>query len=206
MNDVPASDKKSDVVEVAVDAPMPREGFPEGVFVAMTAWSPIYRDYVDPKMSDEYRNALFPLVLMNVRWDGRIGFPGGFREDGMGVLDTAVKEASEEANVRVESAQLAHVVTHQTAAIRVHLFRHDIGVRPRERLTAVLASASAAEHCVAEGSAVWVHLADYGRGKGFPALRAGGMLATAVGEELDALRVLMMADPPVGAYATWSGQ
>ncbi len=200
MNDVPASDKASDVTEVPPDAPMPRDGFPEGVFVAVTAWAPLYADYDDPKMTAEYRAALFPVVLMNVRWDGRIGFPGGFREAGMGVLDTAVKEAREEVNMVVTASELAHVVTHQTAAIRVHLFRCDLGVRTREQLTGILASAAWADHCIAEGSAAWVHLADYGRGKGYPALRAGGILATAVGEELDAVRAVMLADAPVGAY------
>lgn len=200
MNDVPASDKTSTVTEVLRNAPMPRDGFPEGVFVAITAWSPLYADYNDPKMTAEYRASLFPVVLMNIRWDGRIGFPGGFRDAGMGVPDTAAKEALEEINMVVASSELAHVVTHQTAAIRVHLFRRDLGVMTREQLARILASAAEAEHCVAEGTAAWVHLADYGRGKGFHALRAGGMLATAVGEELDAVRAEMFADAPAGAY------
>lgn len=204
MNDVPESYKPSGVAEVSLVDALPREGFPEGIFVAVTAWSPLYADYDDPKMTAEYRAALFPVVLMNVRWDGRIGFPGGFREAGAGLLDTAVREAREEVNMTVDAASLAHVVTHQTAAIRVHLFQCNLGVRTREQLAGILTSTTWAPHCIAEGSAAWVHLADYGRGKGFPALRANGMLATAVGEELDVVRARMLADAPAGAYGVAS--
>jgi hypothetical protein len=47
--------------------------------------------------------------------------------------------------------------------------------------------AAQAEHAVVEGCPSWVHLADYGRGKGLDTILNSNMLSTAVREELEIL-------------------
>lgn len=185
--------------EIDPNTPLP-EGMKEAAFLAITAWCAIYRDYDDPSMSPQNRTALYPMVLMNVRWDGRIGFVGGFVEKGHTLRHTVVKEALEEVAVAIApDFETPHVVSHQTDRIRVHAFEAYYGVVPLSTLLYILAGASHSDHAVAEGCAVWVHLADYGRGKGFDTLLKSP-LATAVAEELVAIRTRMYANAPPGAY------
>lgn len=194
------ADEAKEVVEVPYYAPLPDGGTREGAFLAITAWSPLYKDYDDPSMTDAYRAALFPVVLMVLRWDGRLGFPGGLREGDNTLPGTALKEALEEVGFVAPREQVRHVASHQGRALRVHLFHHPLGIVTRRRLAGVLAAAAAAEHCVVEGSAVWVPLLEYRPGKGFGAVRTSGMLAMAVGEELDLVRKKVLAWAPPGAF------
>lgn len=71
----------------------------QAVFVAVTAWCKIYEDYTDLP-NPEHRFQYFPIVLMsNARWDGRVGFVGGFVEPGRSKVEQVVAEAEEEAGI-----------------------------------------------------------------------------------------------------------
>lgn len=164
------------------------KGKSEGVFVAITARSDIYRDYEDEKMSAEYRAAKYPLVLMMNRWDGKIGFVGGFREGDESLEDCARHELAEEAGiVDLPPARLRGLCTHEAEKIVVHLFHVDLGDLSKDALRAFLHAAVKAPHAIAEGSAFWAHLGDYGRGKGLHTLLGASTLALAVKEELEAV-------------------
>lgn len=189
-----------DLIVIDPTEPIP-PGLKEAVFVAVTAWAPIYKDYEDPTMSPEARAALYPMVILMNRWDGKVGFVGGFRESSHGLLkDTAVAEAEEELNLDIsETTGMFPLISHQNSRIRVHLFHHPLDVVSVHRLRGVLAAAACARDCVAEGAPFWAHLADYGRDKGYNTLRHSSTLATAVGEELDVVRATLLANPPPGA-------
>lgn len=180
------------------------EGKRVGAFVAVTAWAPIYADYDDPTMTAEYRASLFPMVLMIHRWDGAIGFVGGFLDEGNTIEEQARKEGVEEIGVTFD-ARLVPLVSHETKWMTVHLYHYDLcrdlgGITPTAAMRIVAGSAARAQHSVAEGNAFWAHLADYGRGKGWRRLRDSNVLSDAVGEELDAVRAWMYANAPEGAY------
>lgn len=159
-----------------------------GVFVAITAMSRIYADYNDPTMTAEARGGLYPMVLMTFRWDGRIGFVGGFVDKGRSLREQIHVEMAEEANFLVDPDVLVPLIAHRTPRITVHLFHHHLGELSRDELATILAKATAAEHAISEGVMVWAHLAEYGPTRGWPNLRGSNMLATAVAEELDVVR------------------
>jgi ADP-ribose pyrophosphatase YjhB (NUDIX family) len=173
------------------------EGKREGVFIAFTAWSRIYENYEDPTMTDEYRASLFPLVLMMHRWDGAIGFVGGFIDKGRSIEEQAEIEAEEEVGVDRHKITLLPLIAHETDRMVVNLYRLDVS---DDSVYGWIEEASLADHSVAEGNAFWAHLADYGRGAGWERLRNSNSLSTAVGEELDAIRAWMYANAPEGAY------
>ena len=176
------------------------EGKRSGAFVAVTAWAPIYADYDDPAMSAEYRTALFPMVLMIHRWDGKVGFVGGFVDDGNTAEEQARKEGLEEIGVRLDD-RLTPLVSHETAGMTTHLYRYDLrGITPTVAMRVIVGVAAQAELVVAEGHAFWAHLADYGRNRGWRTLRDASNLSDAVGEELDAVRAWMYANAPEGAH------
>lgn len=174
------------------------EGKKVGVFVAMTAWVWAYEDYDDPTMSAEMRDSLHPVVLMIARWDGQNGFIGGFND----ATDQLRKEMMEEAGANLSQRDLDDLhplIAHEAEWIVVRLYHMNLGVISVADAKLIQARAAMAEHSVSEGSAGWRHLSDYGRGKGWETLRRG-CLATAVGEELDALRDRIYENPPAGAW------
>lgn len=169
-----------------------------GVFVAITAVSRIYEGYDDPSMSTEDKQRLYPLVLMMQRWDGTIGFVGGFT-DGRNPMRQLVDEVHEELGAKdVKAFDFVPLVSHETDDIIVDLYRCNVGnyptdVIPVSHLRRVIECAAMAKHSISEGNAFWAHLVDYGKDRGFPALRRSS-LATAVGEELDALFTLVNSE------------
>lgn len=179
------------------------EGKRVGAFVAVTAWAPIYADYDDPTMTAEYRASLFPMVLMIHRWDGAIGFVGGFLDEGSTIEEQVLKETKQEIGTHLVGT-LSPLVSHEAERMVLHLYRHEIcrgNVNGAvEAMRNIVTAAARAEHSVAEGNAFWAHLADYGRGKGWRRLRDSNVLSDAVGEELDAVRAWMYANAPEGAY------
>lgn len=162
------------------------EGKKNGVFVAITAESQIYLNYEDPTMSKEKRVAFYPMILMVERWDGKTGFVGGFQEPEHTLLETANKELLEEINLKVaETHSLIPVCAHELEWLVAHLLHLNLGKTSFKVLKDILTESVKAEHCISEGTAKWVHLADYGRNKGLNTLLNSNVLASAVKEELE---------------------
>jgi hypothetical protein len=59
-----------------------------------------YKQY--PHIPEQDRNKTIPLVLMQVRWDGRLGFPGGEAEPGENLLVAIQRELGEELDLDLE--------------------------------------------------------------------------------------------------------
>lgn len=160
------------------------DGKKQGVFVALTAESQLYKNYDDPSMTPEYRSRYFPVVLMSFRWDGQLGFPGGFLESGEALIDVARRELLEEAGLH-GNFDLQPVCSHEADRIVVHLYHHHLGKVDNDFLASLIRNGSDSEHVISEGTPVLAHLADYGRGKGRDTLLNANVLATAVREELE---------------------
>lgn len=166
-----------------------------GVFVAITCKSKIYKDYNDPKMTPEYKNTSFPLCLMMHRWDGRIGFPGGFvdtnlegktTEEALEILRAeAQRELEEETNLNDAQAKLEFVRSDKVKdGLTVHLFHFHLGYEPTvDDLRDSIANAVDAKDFISEGMPVWAHL----YAKGLQNLLNANILASCVKEELQAI-------------------
>lgn len=79
----------------------------------------VYNDHTKSKSIGEImRNASFVmfrsgnLVFMNMRWDGRWGFPGGIVEADETTLDAAIRECEEEIGVLVSPDHLVYGGNH----------------------------------------------------------------------------------------------
>ena len=110
------------------------EGKREGVFIAFTAWSRIYENYDDPTMTAEYRASLFPLVLMMHRWDGAIGFVGGFVDNCRTIEEQAKIEAEEKSEPKVTEDMVSEEVADAIASKRIALRERAARVLGEEKL------------------------------------------------------------------------
>ena len=183
--------------EVELEAPV-SEGQLHCAFVAITAWVPLYEHYEDDSMSEERRNALYPVVVMQSRWDGHMGFVGG-KVDKLDRGDpkrAIVREAAEEVNFPVDYESLVHVVSHESETMRLDCFRIDLGINTMQDLQWFLEDAAQASQTICEGTTVIAHLCDYGSNRGWHNLRNSNVLSSAVGLELDKIRALLLADIP----------
>lgn len=74
----------------------------ESVFLAIV--SPL----ILGDMYNELTGKTIPTVLMVNRWDGKIGFPGGFIDEGETPEQAIVREVLEELNVSIDSSLLEY--------------------------------------------------------------------------------------------------
>ena len=167
----------------------------QGSFLALTSWAKVYKKDL---------NHFVPLVAMQMRWDGTLGFIGGKVEKNESIIDTLVRESKEEANFSIypeaSSENIKHVITVETQTAVVHLHQYDLGILTQKQLSNILANASQADYSILEGSLVWVHLAVYEEGKtGWDNL-INSKLQSAVYEELIKLREIMLKEQPVNAF------
>jgi len=176
----------TNIIDIPCGTPIPNKR--NGAFIAITASCQLYLNYEDPSMTEEYRSRWFPVVLMVNRWDGKLGFPGGFVDDGETIIEATVRELIEETKISLRKDDvITPLCAHETPWIAVHLHWIDLGKLSVGNLQAIIAKAVTAEHSVVEGSPVWIHLADYGRNKGLNTTLNNNTLATAVKEELEIL-------------------
>jgi len=162
-------------------------GSKEGCFVMLTARSKIYENY--EHVDDATKQKPHRVVLMVARWDGRIGFPGGMREANESLEQAVRREAQEEVNFDIGDRAITPVCSHHIVRgkIVVHAHHVDLGNVDVDTLKKISRDAVDARHFASEGTPFWLHLADYGKGKGHQAMMNSGALTSAVREELEAL-------------------
>jgi 8-oxo-dGTP pyrophosphatase MutT (NUDIX family) len=92
-------------------------GKKEAVFLA------IYVEAISPwkYFKDEILQIQCPAVIMIDRWDGRMGFPGGTRNEGESIMETLVREIKEEIGITVKPDKVHPIASHE-AKIVTHLY------------------------------------------------------------------------------------
>ncbi len=84
-------------------------GKKDAVFLA------IYVEAISPwkYFKDEIQKVQCPAVIMIDRWDGRMGFPGGTRNEGESIIETLVREIKEEIGITVRPEKVHPIASHE---------------------------------------------------------------------------------------------
>lgn len=135
------------------------------VFLAVTTEYPVYANY--PEVAEAFRNVPIPLLLMTSRWDGHIGFPGGYAEQGETLRDTCIREAYEELGITLsadEIHKLRAVSLHETADKTIVLYTLHVGM---DRALEMMHGARYAPHFLSETCGVMLQqVANFNMGNG----------------------------------------
>ena len=166
------------------------------VFVGFFVRSHLYHG--SPHVSSSDRERELTQILLLMRWDARLGFPGGMVDEGEGLAEAALREVQEEINFlqldataspEVQARQRARyvqrfnpLVSHQVRSeFNVHFFSCEISRDERDHIRA---HAHLALHANAEVAGVnFIHCFDRAN-KGFSKLLDHGFFAPGVREEL----------------------
>jgi len=166
------------------------------VFVGFFVRSKLYRGSPHVPSFDHDRELTQILLLM--RWDSRLGFPGGMVDEGESLAEAALREVQEEIHffhpdsTRSSAeqtqqrltflARLTPIVSHQAKPdLNVHFFSCEISIEERDYIRT---HAHLALHAKAEVAGVnFIHCFDRSQ-KGFSKLLACGFFAPCVKEEL----------------------
>lgn len=129
---------------------------PQAVFVAFVTEAPVYKDYSEGDLHGSSKNV--PLVLMNHRWDGRIGFAGGMVETGESLWDAVCRETFEELGHVMQKGDAQLVCSHETPKLVTSLY---VVKATPEEFKRILLEQGTAEHFLSEGSFFSVHFQNY---------------------------------------------
>lgn len=157
-----------------------------GVFIAFHLKSKVYEGY--SKVPKHIQETEIPQVLLLQRWDAKLGFVGGFVDDGEDIETAAKREAMEEINFDFDllhQFKLNPVCTHQIKEdMNVHLFSVEIDADCKHMIlkNAMNASDFEAEVC----GIVFQQIFEM-KGRGFKEFLDNGYFAPAVIEELACL-------------------
>ena len=112
-----------------------------------------YRNY--DQFSKERRDMNIPLIFMNSRFDGRLGFVGGNVDSTDPTLEDAVaREALEEVNFRIDKSRLKHFTTFANSTRHITSFLYELS---EEEMLNLYRSSTKAVHFGSEncGSILW---------------------------------------------------
>lgn len=129
------------------------------VFAAIYCVCPIYKDYDDPSMSDEEKNKNHPLILMMNRWDNKLGFPGGFVNEGENFSDALIREVIEETFIGLHDIDEENIFYyHKFNNTQIYVYPIYMGLLGVDRIKKITASSVNATHFLSEGTICWKSL------------------------------------------------
>jgi len=158
----------------------------KAVFAAMYCHCPILKNYEDPSIPEEDRNRSYPMVLIIYRWDNKIGFPGGFVNEGESELDALVREVNEEVNIELINHENSETEKQNHIISDVEITTYPIYLGEITFDTAILvhANSTEAKHFLSEGVLFWANM----YGPKFENLLNANNLMPFVKEDLISLR------------------
>lgn len=157
-----------------------------GVFIAFHLKSKLYEN--SESVGKDIQGKEIPQILLLQRWDGKLGFVGGFVDEGEDLETAAKREAMEEINFDFDllnHLSLKPVCSHEIKEnMNVHLYSVEIDKDDKNMIlkNAMMASDFDSEVC----GLVFQQIFEM-EGKGFKEFLENGYFAPAVIEELEYL-------------------
>lgn len=161
-------------------APMTIEpGKRQMVFGAIYTKTQPYLHYKEiPK---EKRGIKIPLVLMIMRWDGWIGFPGGNVDPGESLYEALGREMVEEINYKPDKVELFKpMISFSLQDRNIHAFKHQVY---KEEMIEIIRNATYGEHFLSENQGCFaLQIANFEDNKGISQFMNHNYKATAKAE------------------------
>lgn len=149
----------------------------------------VYANYEE--IAPELRETPIPLVLMQLRWDGKNGFAGGIVEKGEDLKVALKREAEEEFNLILDDEMFDKVkplATYANSKNNIHSFIIEVDY---ETIKQIQENASKSKHFLAEVQGCYLpQLAHYKNGKGIKELLKNNFSGTAKQELIELLKML----------------
>lgn len=151
------------------------------VFCAIYTVGKPYSEY--DYLEKSKRGIDIPLVLMQVRWDGFIGFPGGKVDDGESLVDAVIREMYEEISFVGDASNLVPLCSFSTDIYNIHCFSYEVEF---SLLKEIIQKSTTGEHFLSENQGCFaLQLAEFEKG-GYREFQKHNFKATA-GLELEIL-------------------
>lgn len=120
-----------------------------------------WSDYEALNNQPEKQEAIIPVVIQMMRWDGWIGNPGGFVDADESLQTAMLRELKEELNFEPAPDRLRPLISHQNTArgkFFIHCFECEVS---EAELRQILKNQHQAEHYFSEGTAFAVQLIQF---------------------------------------------
>lgn len=149
-----------------------------------------YYDETDP----EKRNLLIPLVLMQLRWDGTLGFPGGLVNEGEDLNKALIREAEEEFHLVINeklSKEIKLLSTYADDSINIHSYYLEVNYA---KIQKIQKKSFRAKHFYSENQGcILPQLADF-KGQGIKNFLNNNFYLTAKEELKDLIKIENLLD------------
>lgn len=155
------------------------------VFCAI--YCPLAQPYLNyDHIEDKLKPTVVPLVLMQVRWDGYLGFPGGNVDPGEELLPAVLRELDEEINYQ-PNEEISLMCSFSQTDRHIHCFSHAIH---EEKVVEIIRQSTYARHFLAENQGLFAfQMKNFGK-DGWSVFRKNKFKGSA-GEELDVLHKII---------------
>ena len=160
------------------------EGKSQSVFLIPFARKcQVYKYYYET--GPQQREMLIPLVLMQLRWDGTLGFPGGLVNKGEDLIKALIREAKEEFALIINeklSKEIKPLSTYSDDSINIHSYYLEVNY---EKIKEMQENSFRAKHFYCENQGcILPQIADF-KGKGIKKFLTNNFYLTAKEELID---------------------
>ncbi|MBC8062890.1 MAG: NUDIX hydrolase [Clostridiaceae bacterium] len=146
----------------------------------------VYRDY--DETGPQQRELLIPLVLMQLRWDGTLGFPGGLVNKGEDLIQAVIRESKEEFAFIINeksSKEIKLLSTYADESINIHSYYLEISY---EKIKEIQRNSTGAKHFYSENQGcILPQIADF-KGRGIKKFLTNNFYLTAKEELKDLIK------------------